>query len=348
MKKLLLIVLAICMLTSCSMVFKASASGQILDTESDTGIANTSVFIYTDKAARDADFSKGNTNNAICQSQTNANGEFAIDKIIWESFNSDFGKTADKINLYYIFENELYSTGKYFKSTNPSQVFSDSSNASSYKESFSKTKEESSITFRLVNVATDEAVAIAFETSVTAKTDVSKLVKVNEGQYNAIHANDAKISGSYSINSDDYYICDKNGVIASPGTFTDYKVDTKTYDLYVKPAKIEYPIIEGTLSGTITDNASYKITAKVGDTILGETTVVWENVGNSTDKFKASYTIDPSKTFDVAPTDTAKIANYPNEKITFEINDGEFTPTTKVDLNAKSTEKKSFSANLSV
>ena len=107
------------LLASCSVVFEAGISGTV-ETPSGTGktaVAGVNVFAYTDKSSRDSDYDlfRAGTitrpredSGYVATTSTNANGEFTVNKIVWETKRSDFGKTADVNKLYLIFYHEDY------------------------------------------------------------------------------------------------------------------------------------------------------------------------------------------------------------------------------------------------
>ena len=157
----LLIILA---LTSCSSVFSGGFTGKImedkggLDDSSNTPLSGATVFIYTDEGTRNSDYNKAIADgtkpaNATATSTTNDNGQFSVSKILWKTNNPSFGKSADKINLYLIIYKSGFGINGFNKNSNSISITSDSTNESTYAESFKRTEKVSTITFQLTNVA---------------------------------------------------------------------------------------------------------------------------------------------------------------------------------------------------
>ncbi len=120
-RRVLFVLLAavLAVLVSCSVVFEAGISGKVVTGSgtSTAGVADVSVFAYTDKGLRDSDltlFLEGRITRPsegsgyVATTTTNANGEFTVNKIVWETKNSEFGKTADVTRLYLILYHEDY------------------------------------------------------------------------------------------------------------------------------------------------------------------------------------------------------------------------------------------------
>lgn len=147
MKKhsLIFLLIALICITSCSQVFEAGVSGTVYTKvgTAEQGAAGVYVYSYTDKSTYEKDltrFKNGATSpsdgNYIPRNVTNANGEFTINKIVWETKNSMFGKTADVVNLYLIFYHEDYEVCGY----GPVSVISGSTNAGSVKQKLTQVR----------------------------------------------------------------------------------------------------------------------------------------------------------------------------------------------------------------
>jgi len=102
---------------SCSTVFRSSIQGTIIDLEdyadgTTTGVGDAKVFLYTDLAARDEDFSAyvngnestlpdGQSELKYFQSTvTDADGSYDFTGFIWQDLFPVFGKTADRKEVY--------------------------------------------------------------------------------------------------------------------------------------------------------------------------------------------------------------------------------------------------------
>ena len=126
---------------SCSMVFSSSVNGRIIDKElreqgTVQGIADARVFLYTEKKAWEEDFAnyiEGNTAtlpdasgraqyNYFQSTVTNAQGSFQFSGIIWHTYFSQFGKTADRREIFILVYHPDYGL---VKNENPYFIVSD-------------------------------------------------------------------------------------------------------------------------------------------------------------------------------------------------------------------------------
>ncbi len=114
---------------SCSTVFRSSIQGTIIDLEDyedgiTTGVGDAKVFLYTDLAARDEDFSAyidgdestlpdGQSKLKYFQSTiTGANGSYDFSGFIWHNLFPVFGKTADRKEVYLLVYHPDYGLWK--------------------------------------------------------------------------------------------------------------------------------------------------------------------------------------------------------------------------------------------
>ncbi len=134
-------VITIFVSASCSMVFSSSVNGRIIDKElreqgTVQGIADARVFLYTEKKAWEEDFAnyiEGNTAtlpdapgknqyNYFQSTVTNAQGNFQFSGIIWHTYFSQFGKTADRREIFILVYHPDYGL---VKNENPYFIVSD-------------------------------------------------------------------------------------------------------------------------------------------------------------------------------------------------------------------------------
>lgn len=152
--------LALVLLSSCSVVFEAGVSGRVVtvDGTETRGVANVSVFAYTDKSQRDSDFTAfvnktitrpSSGAGYVASTTTSATGDFTVNKIVWETKKSEFGKTADVGELYLIFYHKDYSPAK----TNAT-IISGSTNSSNIYQELESNKDYASINVTILDVAT--------------------------------------------------------------------------------------------------------------------------------------------------------------------------------------------------
>lgn len=127
----------ILMLSNCSSVFTASIDGRIIDKEAieennTVGVANATVWLYTSKGGRDNDYEawvegdRSSLPDAVGRSSyryylatnTDNNGNYQFAGIIWEKINPEFGKTADKTEVWLLIYHPDYGLSK-----NPAPLF---------------------------------------------------------------------------------------------------------------------------------------------------------------------------------------------------------------------------------
>ncbi|MBU0926487.1 MAG: hypothetical protein KKA67_01955 [Spirochaetes bacterium] len=123
--------LALLFFASCSVVFRSSIQGTVIDSEAwadgtTTGVGDAKVFLYTDLAARDADYAAyvdgddttlpdGSAKTAFAYFQstvTDADGAYDFTGFIWEKFFSEYGKTADRAEVYLLIYHPDYGIWK--------------------------------------------------------------------------------------------------------------------------------------------------------------------------------------------------------------------------------------------
>ena len=173
------------LLASCSVVFEAGISGKVV-TEVETRtvpIEDVKVFAYTDRGARDSDYQlfireenpiTRPTEGAgyVAMTKTNANGEFTVNKIVWESKKSEFGKTADVNKLFLIFYHEDYRPEK-----TDATIISGSTNSDNVYIRMEGTKDKSTLNILVYDVSTstlmDEPCTLKYSVGESTETDSS-------------------------------------------------------------------------------------------------------------------------------------------------------------------------------
>lgn len=138
----LLLVLALA--ASCSIVFRSSIQGTVIDREdwaagTTTGVADAKVFLYTDVAARNADYDAyadgdetslpdgaAKAEYGYFQSTVaDADGGYDFTGFIWEKLFSEYGKTADRAEVHLLIYHPDYGL---WKNPVPLYVVSDVTN----------------------------------------------------------------------------------------------------------------------------------------------------------------------------------------------------------------------------
>ena len=277
----MLILLAI---TSCSSVFSGGFTGKImedkggLDDSANTPLAGATVFIYTDEGTRNSDYDRAISNgtkpsNATATTTTNDNGQFSVSKIIWKTNNPSFGKTADKINLYLIIYKSGFGVNGFNKNSNAISITSDSTNESTYTESFKRTEKVSTITFNLANVANNgetindtllvkltDLEAINCNISKTSSSNTFSVSYKNDDNTNTQTKPIIKIK-SYTIQSENeestWKPCKEDGSTFSPiEKYIQTAADNQSINLYAKQTEFSFPNISGRLNNSSTSGSS--------------------------------------------------------------------------------------------
>lgn len=121
MRKIFLpIILIMILFTSCSGVYYGGITGSVVDAETGDGINDVMVAVYFDEAARDTDYNsydkEGHADFAAPSADgiayTNASGAYSFSKVYWKTNSAEYGKDADKTNVYLLFYNEDYGLTK--------------------------------------------------------------------------------------------------------------------------------------------------------------------------------------------------------------------------------------------
>ena len=120
MKKLFLPILLIILLTSCSAVYYGGITGTVKDAETGEGINDVMVAVYFDEGRRNSEYDAYDKNahadfnpaGADGIAYTSANGSYSFSKVWWETNSPEYGKDADKANVYLLFYNENYGLTK--------------------------------------------------------------------------------------------------------------------------------------------------------------------------------------------------------------------------------------------
>lgn len=196
MLKSIIITSLIIFAISCSSVFSAGVSGRVVDAESTSspkdGIADVTVFVYIDEAARDADFnawtagsrfSPATTKHYIGQTSTANDGSFTIGRIVWESFSPEFGKTADFTPIYLLFFHEDFGL---VKNSNKAVIMSDSTSNVIYQE-MKSIRKSTSLEIQIRNASSDTVLNIPVN------------VKISVPQINGLKEYEVSITGTGSV-----------------------------------------------------------------------------------------------------------------------------------------------------
>ncbi|MBR6084146.1 MAG: hypothetical protein IKP61_00820 [Spirochaetales bacterium] len=257
---LIMAAVLVCLLASCSVVFEAGISGTV-ETPSGTGkvaVGGVNVFAYTKESARDSDyelFCNGSIirpredSGYVATTRTNANGEFTVNKIVWETTRSDFGKTADVSKLYLIFYHE-----DYYPEKADATIISGSTNASNVSVTLNGNKEYTSINLTVYNVTTNKAMAapVTLEywqddctehDTVTVTGNITIPISYKKGA-------DPDVSFRLYSPGDSWMMCRKNGEPEDLHVETDVQEGTLRVSLYMKGTEFTLPAFSGDIDGT--------------------------------------------------------------------------------------------------
>lgn len=305
-KSITISLLILLFLTSCSSVFSGGFTGKLmedkggLDDSANTPLAGATVFIYTDAGTRNSDYDRAISNgskpsNATATTTTNDNGQFSVSKIIWKTNSPAFGKTADKINLYLIVYKSGFGINGFNKNSNSISITSDSTNESSYTESFKRTEKVSNITFSLSNVANNgEAINDTLLVKLTdlEPTDCTISKTSSSNTFSVAYKNDDSVMpkikiNSYTIQSENesstWILCDEEGNAFAP-IEKNIKTasDSQTINLYTKQTEFNFP----TISGRLKANSDIPITGDIGTSADDNITIIYYAVPTSGEKIK--------------------------------------------------------------
>lgn len=264
-----LLILAAVLLAGCSQVFEAGISGKVVTrTEggtSEVALADVNVFAYTDKNLRDSDYvlfvEKKTTRPSegagyVATSLTNERGEFVVNKIVWETKDSKYGKTADVNKLYLIFYHKDYDPAKY-----DATIISGSTNSDNVYVSLNGNKDYSTInvTVRDVTRNLNMSSNVTLEYWVNADEDVDPETIVVAGgntsfQISYDKGTAATVSLRVRSNGTHWKMVDNKGSIVEDPILFNVGSGTTSAVLYMRNDELILPGFSGDISGMITIN----------------------------------------------------------------------------------------------
>ncbi|MBR4121362.1 MAG: hypothetical protein IKT95_06385 [Spirochaetales bacterium] len=248
------------LLASCSVVFEAGISGTV-ETPSGTGktaVAGVNVFAYTDKNSRDSDYDlfcagtitrPREDSGYVATTSTNANGEFTVNKIVWETKRSDFGKTADVNRLYLIFYHE-----DYYPEKADATVISGSTNSGNVSVTLNGNKDYTTINLTVYNATTNKAMTapVTLEywqddspehDTVTVTGNISIPISFRKGTQ-------PDVSFILSSPGDSWMMCRKDGTPEDKYVENDVEEGTFRVSLYMKSNEFTLPAFSGDIDGS--------------------------------------------------------------------------------------------------
>lgn len=254
---------SILVLCCCSQVFEAGISGKVVTevgTES-VAVSDVNVFAYTDKGARDSDYEefKAGTRTRpsekagyVATTTTNANGEFVVNKIVWETKKSKYGKTADVNKLYLIFYHDDYDV-----TTEDATVISDSTNQSNVYVTLKGNKDYTTLNITVKNIATNAAMtdSCTLEYKVEGKDESDSVVVTGTTSIRISYPKGTKPDVTFTLTSpgSGWKMCDDTGDLIDSLIEEDVGSGTLAVSLYMKNYEFTLPSFSGSVefkSGT--------------------------------------------------------------------------------------------------
>ncbi len=258
-KRLLFVLFAvlgsILVLCCCSQVFEAGISGKVVTevgTES-VAVSDVNVFAYTDKGARDSDYEEfkagtrtrpSEKSGYVATTTTNANGEFVVNKIVWETKKSKYGKTADVNKLYLIFYHDDYDV-----ITEDATVISDSTNQSNVYVTLKGNKDYTTLNITVKNIATNAAMtdSCTLEYKVEGKDESDSVVVTGTTSIRISYPKDTTPDVTFTLTSpgSGWKMCDDTGVLIDSLIEEDVGSGSLAVSLYMKNYVLTLPGFSG-------------------------------------------------------------------------------------------------------
>lgn len=253
----------ILLFSSCSMewgknVYYGGLGGTVKDSDSDSPVSGVSVYVYTEKSARDSAYSSWLDNGGVytdstCmyKSTTDSNGKWSVPKIIWTSKDGAWGDDYDHIPVWITYFSEEYGC---WTEEDKIEIVSGTSNSNAVISKKSKIVHTSNLNliFREENQNQNVGDTITFTYS------------YNDGYRNRVekistNTGNATINLSYVTESVDVKIYD----IKTPnGCWNDVAATTEnvkdaSQEKIIPMERNAYDLGESGLSGTVTANSSF-------------------------------------------------------------------------------------------
>lgn len=264
--------------SGCWSVFSGGASGVVVDSESTSypkaGIANVDVYAYIDKDDRNSDFNKWKEETVFTPSAeyygyttTGSDGSFVLSKMIWKSFNPEFGKDGDYQTVYLLFYHENYGLTK-----GETVLISDTTGTTVYQELTAK-YQRTNLNINCIDVTSDSPAnnVVTVKVSVPQKTYTKVYTQSISGSgiipVSFPREEAAEITIEYYENTENknWLPCFNKENEAKDYSFRDLAAAPvvkvipaeKSYsvNIYGKACTLTYPVVSGTC-GDITSSAS--------------------------------------------------------------------------------------------
>lgn len=254
----------ILLFSSCSMewgknVYYGGLGGTVKDSDSDSPVSGVSVYVYTEKSARDSAYSSWLDNGGVytdstCmyKSTTDSNGKWSVPKIIWTNKDGAWGDDYDHIPVWITYFSEEYGC---WTEEDKIEIVSGTSNSNAVISKKSKIVHTSNLNliFREENQNQNVGDTITFTYS------------YNDGYRNRVekistNTGNATINLSYVTESVDVRIDDiktPNGCWNNNGDAITENVKDASQEKIIPMERNAYDLGDSGISGTVTANRSF-------------------------------------------------------------------------------------------
>ena len=251
----------ILLFSSCSMewgknVYYGGLGGTVKDSDSDSPVSGVSVYVYTEKSARDSAYSSWLNNGGVytdstCmyKSTTDSNGKWSVPKIIWTNKDGAWGDDYDHIPVWITYFSEEYGC---WTEEDKIEIVSGTSNSNAVISKKSKIVHTSTLNliFRDGNQNVGDTITFTYSYNDGYRDRVEKT---------SINTGNATINLSYVTESVDVKIYDiktPNGCWNNVDAITE-NVKDASEELIINMVRSAYDLGESGLSGTVIANGSF-------------------------------------------------------------------------------------------
>lgn len=327
-------VILVILIASCSSVFYGNISGRIIDADTGAAIENVTVYLYQDKISRDNAFAASKdtgtppTSGYYTTALTGQDGAFSISRIYWKTNSPEYGKTADKSEVYLMYYKKGYGENGFTINANTALIISESSGGGVGEEKLSRTQNITNASLQVVNVLTDELVSDAISTAITTADESTLVRKINDRSYEITslrEADDPIISINWSFrDKENHYIpSDKDGIRLESGADSITAEEVFLYEnpvitLYARPTKFTYPRIEGRL---ITSGLDKSLTDNITVTLEKEGRVIASAITENRPVLQGDESHHGSFTLEVPDTEYWYNSTYTGKNLTYDEDD---------------------------
>lgn len=252
----------ILLFSSCSMewgknVYYGGLGGTVKDSDTDSPVSGVSVYVYTEKSARDSAYSSWLDNGGVytdstCmyKSTTDSNGKWSVPKIIWTNKDGAWGDDYDHIPVWITYFSEEYGC---WTEEDKIEIVSGTSNSNAVISKKSKIVHTSNLNL----IFRDDRNQNVGDT-------ITFTYSYNDGYRNreekiSTNTGNATINLSYvteSVNVKIYDIKTPNGCWNDVADMTE-KVKDASQEKIITIERKYYDLGESGLSGTVTANRSF-------------------------------------------------------------------------------------------